>query len=693
MRKGLCLLVVSLLLSIFGCIEKTDQIPYCEWGFHERMLERIPIQSIIAPKSTLVGNSESFVHPCKPTDSYAIGIKDGTTKSHQIVLELDASYPIRTLTIAPLVEDRFSAIPSVSIDLSINGLKYTRHTTNREMTHGGAVIELNDANARYIRLVFASNIGTVYGLQDIILSLGNGLIVREESEWSNAFLRTSGWTGADGIFSFNLNGDDRIGAINPLTAFVFSDTFVGNVNPFNYLRLGNKMINNSIGYYDGSIPIKDGMSFAYRTNFGVPESAFLPTEYVGFQPGNLFDSEGLSHSNDINATISNQSEGVVWRSASRNNVTLTIDLLHPESLGSLTIWNDNGNPANGVKDATLTVSLDGQSWETVGSIRLTEASGLQNQPSSGSYTFSATTARYLRLTLQTNYGGDVFGLGKLFLRSADDDPLYGTITSTSTDMSVVGNEGSSRLWLQDGLVHGSYLYLFPLLVKDDGAIFKVTRVGLIKASIESGRIQYEQSVSASTPLLAKTKTGSVITLGAGIMDHRDIDGYVYVYGYLDQPGRKLTVARVKPDEIENFNRWTYFDGQGWVRDITASAGLLDGVSPELSVTRLEEGQFAGSYLLVAMEGTTSGRVSYALSESPWGPFSEFRLLYETYESTYLDKAFTYNAKLHAHLSQPGQYLISYNVNTTKFSALVDARIYYPRFILVTEVKPSQENAS
>jgi hypothetical protein len=657
------------------------------------MLERIPIQSIEASKSTLVGNSESFVHPCKPTTSFAIGIKNSTTKTHQVVLELDASYPIRTLRIAPLVEENFTAIPFVSIDLSINGFKYTRHVTNRELTDGGEIIELNDTNARYVRLVFASNPGIVYGLQDVSLTLGNGLIVREEAEWSNAFLRTSGWTGADGIFSFNLTGDDRVGAINPQTAFVFSDTFVGNVNPLNYLRLGNKMINNSIGYYDGSLPVKDGMTFAYRTNLGVPESSFLPTEYLGFQPGNLLDSEGLSHSNDTAATLTNLSEGVVWRSSSLNDVTLTIDLLEAEPLGTLTFWNDNGLPENGVKDLLLSVSMDGQVWDSIGSISLTMASGVMNQPSAGTYSFTQTTARYIRLNLESNHGGDTFGLGKLLLKSSEGYPLFGEISSTSTDMTVIGNERSGRLWLQDGLVHDSSLYLFPLLVKDDGAIFKVTRVGLIKSSIESGRVQYEQSLTTSTPLLAKTIDGSVITFGAGIMDHREIDGFVYVYGYIDRPGRKLAVARVKPNDISNFNRWTFYDGQDWSRDITDSIGLIDGVSPELSVTRIEDGMFAGSYMLVAMEGTTSGKISYALSDSPCGPFSDFRLLYETYESTYLANAFTYNAKLHAHLSQPGRYLISYNVNTTKLAALVDARIYYPRFILVTEVKPLQESTS
>ena len=61
-------------------------------------------------------------------------------------------------------------------------------------------------------------------------------------------------------------------------------------------------------------------------------------------------------------------------------------------------------------------------------------------------------------------------------------------------------------------------------------------------------------------------------------------------------------------------------------------------------------------------------------------------IYETSEHTYLRSAFSYNAKMHPALSKPGEYLISYNVNTSQVGALSDARIYYPRFIRMIEVK-------
>jgi len=91
-------------------------------------------------------------------------------------------------------------------------------------------------------------------------------------------------------------------------------------------------------------------------------------------------------------------------------------------------------------------------------------------------------------------------------------------------------------------------------------------------------------------------------------------------------------------------------------------------------------------MLVVMENTTSGKISYSLSDTPYGPFEDYIQIYQTTEGSYLRDAFTYNAKMHPNLSEPGNFLISYNVNTKSAGALSDARIYYPRFIRMIEVK-------
>ncbi|PKK96169.1 MAG: hypothetical protein CVV58_07755, partial [Tenericutes bacterium HGW-Tenericutes-3] len=111
-----------------------------------------------------------------------------------------------------------------------------------------------------------------------------------------------------------------------------------------------------------------------------------------------------------------------------------------------------------------------------------------------------------------------------------------------------------------------------------------------------------------------------------------------------------------------------------------------GVSAELSVSYIDSGMFAQKYMLVVMENTTSGKISYSLSDTPFGPFEPYVQIYQTTEASYLRSAFTYNAKMHPNLSEPGNYLISYNVNTTAVGALSDANIYYPRFIRIIEVK-------
>jgi hypothetical protein len=191
--------------------------------------------------------------------------------------------------------------------------------------------------------------------------------------------------------------------------------------------------------------------------------------------------------------------------------------------------------------------------------------------------------------------------------------------------------------------------------------------------------------------MAYPKTGGVVYFGAGVMDNTDIDGYIYVYGYLDDGERNLVVARFNPWDVLNFNEWEFLNNQGWLKNMTNLRKLKTGVSAELSVTYIERGTFAGKYMLVSMENTTSGNIVYSLSSSPIGEFSDFKRIYTTTESSYLRGAFTYNAKLHPNLSTDEKLIISYNVNTTILTALVDARIYYPRFISITFVGKGDEN--
>src|SRR5215831_1101886 len=64
-------------------------------------------------------------------------------------------------------------------------------------------------------------------------------------EWTKLFERTSGWFGADGIFSIPLSGVDKNNNEgNDSTLLLFSDTYIGEVKDGKPLP-GNTMVNNT----------------------------------------------------------------------------------------------------------------------------------------------------------------------------------------------------------------------------------------------------------------------------------------------------------------------------------------------------------------------------------------------------------------------------------------------------------------
>ena len=684
---SILLLLTGLLLSCQAATTE-EPIPACEWGFTETVNEEIEIVSVTAPKSTIQGSADDFANVCKPLDSHALFFKNALVKTHQVIFTFDSIYPLQDMVLTGYVGDRADTVTSVSIDLSLDGENYDRAVTDQALELGSGTIDLSGHSAKAVRIVFAAGLGTTKGIQDVRFHLGEGYIVREAAEWSDAFLRYSGWTGADGIFSFNLNGDDHIGATDPITAFYFSDTFVGTVDQNTLFRKASVMINNSLGYYDGNPDVFDGLTFAYGTAGSSAQSAFGPEAYVGFIPQNLLDSDGLSAYFDREATLGNEANGVMWRTAKTAADHVDVDFGSIVPLGRITLWNYNEHPDYGVSAVRILTSDDGEAWTMLADVGVAKASGEPGQAAAFSRTIGVA-ARFVRILILSSFDDAVVGLGKLFFEDGDGEPLFGTVSASSYDEAVMGNETSSRLWLQDGLVSGGYLYILPLLVKDDGSLFKVTRVGLIKAPIADGTVDFAAAEHLASPLQSRPASGGVLYYGAGVMDLTDVDGYVYVYGYLDRGGRHLIVARVAKEEFEDFNAWRYYDGATWSKDINDSAPLIEGVSPELSVTKIDSGIHAGKYMLVAMEGTTSGRIVYSVADTPWGGFSDFFVLYETPEAGYLRGAFTYNAKMHVHLSEPGRYLVSYNVNTSQLAALNDARIYHPRFLWIIETKQAE----
>jgi hypothetical protein len=679
MRKIIWFVVLFGIFLLNGCQNQTTEeeiiIPSCQKFFTYTLGEEIPVDTMSIPFSTVIGNQSNFINPCKPIDVNPLLLTKSSIKTHQVIFNFDAIYPIDVIQI-------ISNISTLSLEVSLDGASY-RRVINQETVENHQ-LQLGGIMAKSIKLVIPiQNDNTT--LEDIRFTLGDGLIIMEDEDLTRQFLRYQGWTGADGIFSFNLtSGDETIGADKSQIGFVFSDTFVGEVYTNNNLRKSSVMINNSLGYMNPNLPIDEAFSFDYKISDGFPSSPFIPNAYIGLVPRNLLDGDGLSISQSKDATLTNSSEGISYR-ANQATAELIIDLNDQYDLGSITLWNDNSNPAMGTKTLAVSYSIDNINFTDPISYTLNQASGFDQEPYTLEISDINTSARFIKLELLESYDQNVVGLGKLMIFDTNGRFLFGEITGTTSVSTLHTNELSARLWLQDGVVIDQNLYLFPILVKDEGEIFKVHNVGLIQTPIVHGRITYEEANYVSTPLQTKTSDGGTLFFGAGLLNNINRDGYIYIYGYKDLNGRHLIVGRFLPEDILNFNHWTYFNGETFVDDINEVAPLIEGVSAELSMTYMPSGTFEGKYMLTVMENTTSGKISYALSDTPYGSFSEYTQIYQT-DVSHLRAAFTYNAKMHPVLSKPGEYIISYNVNSTLVGALSDANIYYPRFIKIIEVK-------
>jgi Domain of unknown function (DUF4185) len=98
----------------------------------------------------------------------------------------------------------------------------------------------------------------------------------EAPQWTALFNRREGWTGADGVYSIPMSGDERPGSgASSRTLIVFSDTFVGTVRP-NGSRIDTTLVNNSNAMLTGAQPDPQNLVFHVREQGGHPVALVTP---------------------------------------------------------------------------------------------------------------------------------------------------------------------------------------------------------------------------------------------------------------------------------------------------------------------------------------------------------------------------------------------------------------------------------
>jgi hypothetical protein len=101
--------------------------------------------------------------------------------------------------------------------------------------------------------------------------------VEEAPDWTNMFIRSSGWFGADGIYLLPADGArSKGGRASAKSMFIFSDSMVGEINDG---KLGpNKMVHNTVALFKGDEPKPANIDFKWATDAdGKPVSMFIPS--------------------------------------------------------------------------------------------------------------------------------------------------------------------------------------------------------------------------------------------------------------------------------------------------------------------------------------------------------------------------------------------------------------------------------
>lgn len=102
--------------------------------------------------------------------------------------------------------------------------------------------------------------------------------VEEAPGWTALFKRTSGWFGADGIFTIPLNAGADRSAETDSTLFIFSDTMAGEIVD-GKIDHSYPMVHNSVAYLKGNVPEEKNIKFYFgeENEKKQPSSLFVPT--------------------------------------------------------------------------------------------------------------------------------------------------------------------------------------------------------------------------------------------------------------------------------------------------------------------------------------------------------------------------------------------------------------------------------
>ena len=243
--------------------------------------------------------SADALHDNNPAHMYHVSGTFG-----DFIIDLRGMYPIERIVIwnynAPGSTNY--GLRTITVSRSNNALGDSPHWTSiasgelpQANGQNGLVpsmtIPVNNLHARYIRITGNNWGGANSGLSAIRVYTGTGWFADFAPDWTALFSNFSGWTGADGIYSVNLDGRQHDPTRNPSnkrTFFIFSDTITGNVDPVtdNRPAAGRGMPNNTFATLIGGRPDTTRITFHYPASGVQPIAPNPPAQATN--PGFMY---------------------------------------------------------------------------------------------------------------------------------------------------------------------------------------------------------------------------------------------------------------------------------------------------------------------------------------------------------------------------------------------------------------------
>lgn len=143
-------------------------------------------------------------------------------------------------------------------------------------------------------------------------------------------------------------------------------------------------------------------------------------------------------------------------------------------------------------------------------------------------------------------------------------------------------------FVEENVEMDSTLYLFAYPVKDTiipGSFFEFDQRGVNLIVIPKAvSPQFKDQRQLETPFHFPLENWNEATMGSGIMVNTTWagapkpDGYVYILG-VGGTDKTAGIARVKPKEFEQFEKWEFSKGSEWTHDYLQSKPELPVLSP------------------------------------------------------------------------------------------------------------------